>query len=319
MYHSIYDSEDYSNNWMDRGHLGKLAMTQYWGYLALQLADMEVLPFNFSAYAERMGRDLGAIKDNATDLGLPSLDWSGLSSAVDLFRWAAGNLSDPTLFPTTEAHYGANTTYALNTLLHTTEQQFISLGDVFPGRVVPWYTHVLDAPGLWAGYAAQSFPGIFDAMLGPIGTGLAKDSNLQARGVAAQAQIGLADAAVTAAARNLWAAVSLLRGAEGNLTSSTGGGGGVPPASTGPSTMLPPNPHMSSSSPAGTLAPTSAPVVPSSTSAPTSAPEVAAVTSSPSSSSPAPPSSSSTSAPVVPVVVTSSSSSNGTITTDKRY
>ena len=305
VYHSIYDSEDYSNNWMDKGHLGKLAMAQYWGYLAIRLTDAEVLPFNFSAYSARIDQDLKAVEDYAANQSLP-VQFAALDAAVAQFRWAAGNLSDPAVFPTNASWYGANVTYALNTYLHQTEQKFLAIGDTFPDRDQPWYRHVLDAPGLWAGYAAQSFPGVHDAIQGPIGAGIKPGTDIPGRSVVTQQQIQQAATAVQAAATWLWQAVALLKSAP------------PPPPPTPSSTAAPPV-QTSSSSSLSAGPSSSARTGQSSSVSSSSSSTGASVSSSSSSAATGVSSSSSSSSPVLSSTSSSSSSSNGTNATNSRW
>ena len=49
----------------------------------------------------------------------------------------------------------------LNDRLAKTEQKLL-LEEGLPGR--PWYKHVVDAPGLYAGYGAQTFPSLIEAL-----------------------------------------------------------------------------------------------------------------------------------------------------------
>jgi len=52
---------------------------------------------------------------------------------------------------------------SLNDRLMNVERNFIS-NRIFPGRVEPWYRHVIYAPQLLGGYDSVQFPGVVDSI-----------------------------------------------------------------------------------------------------------------------------------------------------------
>jgi N-acetylated-alpha-linked acidic dipeptidase len=155
-YHSIYDSFA----WMDafggtdgeKGSAFELMAfsAKIWGLLALRLADSALLPFNHIV----QGRALLLYTETIEKQQCCELDLVALKDAVARYQEAArtlhlvcaNNLLD-------EA--------TCNEKIGLTERQFLA-EEGLPKR--PWFKHVLQAPGMYLGYAAEAFPGIQQAI-----------------------------------------------------------------------------------------------------------------------------------------------------------
>lgn len=155
-YHSIYDSFD----WMDAygGRDGEPGSAfelmafgaKIWGLLALRLADAHILPLDHVIQGESLAKYVQEIEDETT-----LLDTSALNLAVSRYQSAAQQL---------QLACGSSGTLDENTCnekLGLAERHFLS-SEGLPNR--PWFKHVLQAPGLYLGYAAQAFPGIQQAL-----------------------------------------------------------------------------------------------------------------------------------------------------------
>ena len=185
-YHSIYDSFA----WMDAygGTDGKPGSSfdlmafasKIWGLLALRLADSDLIPFDH----EVQGKALTRYAKSIAELQV-KLDLSNLQEAIKDYRKAAFDLHSNCEKNTTDAS-------TCNEKLGLAERQFLAK-EGLPRR--PWFRHVLQAPGMYLGYAAEAFPGIQQAIE-------MNDADL------AQAQVELAATRVQAAASFLSVAES---------------------------------------------------------------------------------------------------------------
>jgi N-acetylated-alpha-linked acidic dipeptidase len=155
-YHSIYDSFA----WIDAygGIEGQVSSSfhiiefaaKVWGLLALRLADTAVLPLDHLAQGEALLHYVDAIEKQQTGLELKEL-----FNAVSLYQEAAAK--------TQVACQSGNEQHdrLCNEKLGLTERHFLST-EGLPQR--PWFKHILQAPGMYLGYAAESFPGIQQAL-----------------------------------------------------------------------------------------------------------------------------------------------------------
>ena len=81
--------------------------------------------------------------------------------------------------------------FALNEKLAFAERAFLSTTGL-PGRI--WFKHVLQAPGLYTGYAPKTLPGVYDAV--------------------SDGDFAIANAQAKVAAARIMAAAKVLRGAD---------------------------------------------------------------------------------------------------------
>jgi len=177
-YHSIYDSFA----WMDAygGSDGKPGSaftlmafaSKIWGLLALRLADSEILPLDHLVQGKALTRYQKAIAEQQL-----SIDLSKLQQAIKDYQKAAFDLHSGCESNMTDAQ-------TCNEKLGLAERHFLAEKGL-PER--PWFKHVLQAPGMYLGYAAEAFPGIQQAID-------MNDADL------AQAQVEVAAACVEAAA-----------------------------------------------------------------------------------------------------------------------
>jgi len=154
-YHSVYDSFA----WMDAygGIDGKVGSAfqlmaygaKIWGLLALRLADSDVLPLDQLVQGKALACYTNSIQQQQT-----GLDLSSLKAAVLRYRQNAAALQ--LACNNHELEEGA-----CNAKLGLVERKFLS-DQGLPDR--PWFKHVLQAPGVELGYAAEAFPGIQQAI-----------------------------------------------------------------------------------------------------------------------------------------------------------
>jgi N-acetylated-alpha-linked acidic dipeptidase len=158
VYHSIYDSFDWMNEWGGDGTQGTcfdyiVAASKVWGILAMRLATDQFVPFDHEDTAKALGGYLKQLESEA----MPGLDLSNLTHATTYFARASQKMVKD--IATCPGDY--DSIVNLNNRLSLTERKFLS-DEGLPSR--PWFKHVLQAPGLYLGYAGESYPGIQQAI-----------------------------------------------------------------------------------------------------------------------------------------------------------
>lgn len=154
VYHSTFD--DYS--WFVENadpHFAYLQeMARVFGLEAVRMADADVLPFDYVAYAHEIESYLDAAKKKAQDGGFTSVDFSVAQSAAASFAKAAERVHAMQATP-------SGNLARLNQSLRETESALLSPAGL-PDR--PWYKHTIYAPGEYTGYAAVVIPGVNEAL-----------------------------------------------------------------------------------------------------------------------------------------------------------
>lgn len=159
VYHAMQDTLYWMEHFGDSTYRYHVAMAQIWGILALRLADADILPFDYAAYADELLSHLKALqnenkqstitKDRPERLRALLREWERI--AADLHRALATRLENGERVDT----------ITINRNLQGLEQLLTSE----PGLPLrPWFKHLVYAPGLNSGYAATVFPGIQDAL-----------------------------------------------------------------------------------------------------------------------------------------------------------
>ena len=148
VYHSVYDNHHWVARIGDPGFRYHAAMVRVWGLLALRLANADVLPLDYAAYAGRIRAFIGDIdRRYATELA-PARE-----AADRLVTAAAGAARDM------EAALVDGTSGAVNRRLIAAERAFLDPEGI-PGR--PWYRHQIYAPKFT--YAPELLPAVAEAV-----------------------------------------------------------------------------------------------------------------------------------------------------------
>ena len=158
-YHSIYDSFA----WIDKfgGRPGEPGSAwefmeigaKIWGLLALRLADHPVVLLDPIAQGAALSKYTKALEAQKIQL-----DFSPIDKAVKYFQHTAAQLQ---LLCQEGGGIGQDHIEHCNTRLGLVERQFL-MSEGLPKR--PWFRHSLQAPGMDLGYAAESFPGVQQAI-----------------------------------------------------------------------------------------------------------------------------------------------------------
>jgi N-acetylated-alpha-linked acidic dipeptidase len=155
VYHSVYDDFYWMNHFGDPGYRYHAAMSQLWGTLALRLADSDILPFDFAAYA-------GNVRDFVHEVqakpdAAAKLDVSGLLAALNEFESEGQKVNELTrkeLLAGSVEH-----AQELNRAMMQVERNWLN-PDGIPGR--PWFKHTLYAARYT--YAHLELPGLTEAV-----------------------------------------------------------------------------------------------------------------------------------------------------------
>ncbi|MGO9325204.1 MAG: M28 family metallopeptidase [Terracidiphilus sp.] len=164
VYHSAFDDFAWYTKNADPDFVYLQEMARVFGLEAMRMADADVLPLDYVAYAREISAYIEAAKHKASDNGLGSLDFAPAQAAASRFTAAAQRVHALQSAPSGDLA-------ALNLALRQTETALLSDSGL-PGR--PWYRHTIYAPGVLTGYAAVVIPGVNEAID-------ARDPNLAAQ------------------------------------------------------------------------------------------------------------------------------------------
>jgi len=153
VYHSIYDSYYWANNFGDPQFEFHYTMVSFYGTLVLQLSDSEILPFDYGDYYTLIMEKIAALKASNGTLNCTSLDNAAaiFLTATELVQVEISSVSGKSDLAKR----------FLNDRLMLTERAF--LGDSFTSGS-KYFLHVISAPSEFNSYASNAFPAIYDAL-----------------------------------------------------------------------------------------------------------------------------------------------------------
>jgi N-acetylated-alpha-linked acidic dipeptidase len=160
IYHSRYDTHHYFTTFGDPGFVTGERLAEVVGLFLARMANARILPFDYRATAETVGRYLDELEAQAREEG-PAMDLSGLRAANEEFAAAADALHDAVAGTLESENPDPAAVDALNGLMLDIERGFLS-DEGLPGR--PWFRHQLYAPGYYTGYGVKTLPGVREAM-----------------------------------------------------------------------------------------------------------------------------------------------------------
>jgi N-acetylated-alpha-linked acidic dipeptidase len=193
IYHSIYDSFAHYTRFNDPTFEYGVALAKLGGRTVLRLSEAEVLPFEFIAFADTLGRYVKEVSKLADDLrekteednrlardrtlvlaadprepfvapkakeAVPFVNFAPLQNALakveqsaQAFDQARAALGDRP--PSPEAQWAVN-----ELLMHA--ERALTRPQGLPGR--PWFRHHVYAPGYYTGYGVKTLPGVREAL-----------------------------------------------------------------------------------------------------------------------------------------------------------
>ncbi|MBK7992905.1 MAG: hypothetical protein IPK14_05640 [Blastocatellia bacterium] len=174
VYHSLYDSFHWMEKFGDPTFNYHTNLAKVWGLMAVRLSTMAKLPFEYKNYGQQIESFIADLEQNAKEKGL-KLNLKDLQQAAINFRQAAIEYQDKIK----DLDAKSKNLNTVNETLLKVERAFIDPKGL---EKRPWYRHVIYAPGIYAGYAAEVFPSIKEAI----------DENDLARAQAAADQAKLA-------------------------------------------------------------------------------------------------------------------------------
>jgi N-acetylated-alpha-linked acidic dipeptidase len=154
VYHSTFDDYAWYVLNADPKFVYLQEMARVFGLEALRMADADVLPYDYLAYAHEISAYLDAAKRKASDAGLSSVDFSQAQTAATRFAAAAAKAHAAQAAPSGDVG-------KLNQALRQVETDLLAPAGL-PNR--PWYKHTIYAPGEYTGYAAVVIPGVNEAI-----------------------------------------------------------------------------------------------------------------------------------------------------------
>jgi N-acetylated-alpha-linked acidic dipeptidase len=156
VYHSVFDNYAWYTQNADPNFVYLQEMARVFGLEALRMADADVLPYDYVAYAREISSYIEAAKHKTVGQGL-SLDFGPAQAAVARFSVAAEHVHGLQTAPSGDlAKLGK-----LNWALRQAETDLLSVAGL-PKR--PWFRHTIFAPGEYTGYAAVVIPGVNEAL-----------------------------------------------------------------------------------------------------------------------------------------------------------
>jgi N-acetylated-alpha-linked acidic dipeptidase len=196
IYHSIYDDFYWYTHFSDTDFRYGRALSQTAGTAVMRLADADVLPYDFTGFADTIHRYIEEVRKLATDMrartiernreiddGLfaaienprekmlappkenvpPFLNFAPLDNGLTALQRAAEQYDRE--LQQTGANGGAALAHAAlreaNNKLILVERA-LTLREGLPGR--PWYEHQIYAPGLYTGYGVKTLPAVRESI-----------------------------------------------------------------------------------------------------------------------------------------------------------
>jgi len=193
IYHSIYDDFYWYTHFSDTDFVYGRALSQTAGTAVMRLADADLLPFEFTDFADTMGMYLKEIKKAADDArdeaiernkeldeGLftavsdprhptmappreevpPHLNFAPFDNAADALTNAAQRYQDA-LRKAWPGGVPADTLASLNQKMIESERR-LTTDEGMLRR--PWYKHMIYVPGVYSGYGAKTVAGVREAI-----------------------------------------------------------------------------------------------------------------------------------------------------------
>jgi N-acetylated-alpha-linked acidic dipeptidase len=153
VYHSVYDNFDWFVRFVDPTFAFVQQQARFLGLEVIHMADSDVLPYDYPAYARSIHTYLDNARTRAAAANL-KLDFSSALDADARLAAAAQSIHILQLAPSQD-------TSALDRALTSAERALLIPAGL-PRR--PWYRHSIYAPGEFTGYEAVVIPGVNEAI-----------------------------------------------------------------------------------------------------------------------------------------------------------
>ena len=166
VYHSVYDSFTWMATEGDPNFTYHVAMSQVWGLTTLRLAGSTKsgnlpLPLNLTIQAQAIQGYIAEAQESLNGTAQRKLWFEPLEQASEAFLRAAQHASAEADRLRRLGPSAFHEVVAFNNRIGLLERSFL-MESGLPGR--KWFRHCLQAPGLYTGYGAKTFPGINEAI-----------------------------------------------------------------------------------------------------------------------------------------------------------
>jgi N-acetylated-alpha-linked acidic dipeptidase len=153
VYHSAFDNFQWFTQNADPTFVYEQQQARIFGLEVLNMADTDVLPYDYVTYAREIEQYLAEARKKAERAGV-SLEFDATDAAANALLSSAEEVK-------LRQEHPAGDENALNTALRQTEEDLLSPKGL-PNR--PWYRHTVYAPGEYTGYSAVVIPGVNEAI-----------------------------------------------------------------------------------------------------------------------------------------------------------
>ena len=158
VYHAMQDNFYWMEHFGDPTFLYQVTMSKIWGTLALQLANADILPFDYETYATDLMVPVKLLQNSGSEIKIAK-EVKVLDELLTEWQQAAGLLNRELTRYLDSGNFSEIS--EINRRLYQLERRLIDEAGL-PLR--PWFKHLIYAPGLNTGYAAVVFPGVLDAI-----------------------------------------------------------------------------------------------------------------------------------------------------------
>ena len=158
VYHAMQDNFYWMEHFGDPTFQYQVAMSKIWGILALQLANADILPFDYETYATDLMVPVKLLQNSGSEIKIAK-EVKVLDELLTEWQQAAALLNRELTRYLDSRNFSEIS--EINQRLYQLERKLID-EDGLPLR--PWFKHLIYAPGLNTGYAAVVFPGVLDAI-----------------------------------------------------------------------------------------------------------------------------------------------------------
>jgi len=156
VYHSMYDDFYWMSHFGDPGYRYHTLMSQLWGVLTLRLANAELLPFDFAAYADNIHQFVAELSKGKD---LSELDLKPVLDGINDFEAAGRGLDSALRQALASDKLDPKAIAEVNAGMMQVERNWLNPEGI-PGR--PWFKHILY--GARFTYAHLELPGLTEAV-----------------------------------------------------------------------------------------------------------------------------------------------------------
>src|SRR5450631_2820066 len=155
VYHSVFDNFNWFKKFGDPDFVYEQQMARVFGLLAVRMADVDVLPYDYEEYGKEITAYIEAAKKKSeAEFGTQAPDFKEAANAAHEFEKAGAKIL------AAQRNLPSDIGKLNQTLMDVERALLIPEG--LPKR--PWYRHAIYAPGEYTGYAAVVIPGVNEAI-----------------------------------------------------------------------------------------------------------------------------------------------------------